>query len=246
MRGFLALSMAALLAGAATGSAVAQAPGLQHPAPIAKDNDSLPRLAPPLTDAEARVNLALGKLDSRWRAFRADCRRSSRDNDTSRSVKVTLQTATILSIVASDEASCSGAHPDEGQLALVYDLTTGRPVDWASVLGRALVTSTTLDSTVDGTKVGLVVSPKLQGLYLAKRKAERGWDAECGDVLDDPGLAFELWPDAKAGGLVLAPGSLPHVVQACGAPVAIPTATLRPLGADAHFLDAIDAAHRGG
>jgi hypothetical protein len=238
--------MAAVLAAGAAGAEAAQTPQLQHLPPIAKGNDSLPRLAGPLTPGEARVNQALDRLDASWRKFRAECRREARDGETGRSVKVTLQAPAMLSILASDDSACGGPYPDAGQLALVYDLATGRPVDWRAVLGGALVKSTTLDSSTDGTRIGMVVSPKLQSLYLRARKAEKGWDAECGDVLEDPDLAFQLWPDAKAGGLVLNAASLPHVVQACAAPVAIPTSTLRTLGVDARFLNVIDAAHRGG
>lgn len=67
-------------------------------------------------------------------------------------------------------------------------------------------------------------------------------DPDCKDVLSDPGLKLSLWPDAKGGGIAVAPEGLPHVVAACAEPVTIPTATLRKLGVKALILDAIDAA----
>jgi hypothetical protein len=67
--------------------------------------------------------------------------------------------------------------------------------------------------------------------------------ADCEDALADPELAFEVSPNVNGGGLSLWPGDLPHVIQACGDPVTVPTATLRKLGADFRLLDKIDAAH---
>ncbi|HEY1427606.1 MAG TPA: hypothetical protein VGF50_13115 [Caulobacteraceae bacterium] len=214
----------------------------QHLPPIAKDNESLPRLAGALTPAGQRVNLGLAKLDASWRAFRRDCK------ETTRSVKVTMLTPRMFGLLVSDDTSC-GAHPSEGQMALVYDLDTGRPVDWAKVLGPRLVKSSTIDSAIDGTNIGFVVAtPALHDLYLRQVKAERAgdasWATDCADALADPDLAFEVSPDTKADGLVIWPGDLPHVIQACGDPVTAPTATLRKLGADARFLDEVDAAHR--
>lgn len=230
---FFALGSAASAAGA---------PLLQHLAPVAKGNDSLPRLGGALTPGGQRVNAGLARLDASWRAFRRDCK------ETSRAVKVTLATPRVLGLLVSDEADC-GAHPAEGQMALVYDLEAGRPVDWAKLLGPRLVKSSTLDSAVDGTRIGFIVAtPALHDLYLRGVKAQLrdpSW-ADCQDALSDSDLAFEVSPDVKAGGLAIWPGDLPHVIQACGDAVTVPTATLRQLGADPRFLDELDAARRAG
>ena len=236
-----------LVLGTATWAAAA--PALQHLPPIAKGNDSLPRLAGALTPAGERVNAALAKLDASWRAFHRDCRRDAPDGTTSRAVKVTMLTPRVLGLLLSDDESCGGAHPDEGQMALVYDLETGRPVDWAKLLGPRLVRSSTIDSAVDGTSIGFVVAtPALHDLYLRQVKAQRAretdWASSCEEALADPDLAFIVSPDVKAAGLAIWPGDLPHVIQACGDPVTVPTATLRKLGADPRFLDELDVAHR--
>jgi hypothetical protein len=222
----------------------AAALALVQPATLAKDNASLPRIAAP-DAAGARINAALTKVDANWRAFQKDCRTQgpTDQSSTNRSVEVAMAGPGFLSLVVHYGYDCGGAYPDTGAVALVYDLVTGRPVNWQKLLPARLAKTASLDSAGDGTMIGQIASPDLHALY--RKVAGPGEDKDCAEVLADPDLTFQLWPDAKAGGVALEPASLPHVVKACAATAVIPTASLRKLGADKGLLDAVDAAHAG-
>jgi len=243
-RAIFSLALLAL-ATAATAAPVA----LTRPAPLAPDNAALPRLTT-ATPGSAKINAALARLDERWRKAMRECKADGGgDASTSRSVSATMAGPKVVSLLITDEMYCGGAHPDSSAMAVAYDLESGRPLDWTRLLPKALVTSATLDTHDDGSSIGAIVSPRLHALYLAAARAQSGhdasWTSNCGEVLDDEDLPFQLWPDAKAGGVMLAPLGLPHAVAACADALPLPTATLRRLGADAGLLDAIDAAHAG-
>ncbi|HWA61847.1 MAG TPA: hypothetical protein VG939_10755, partial [Caulobacteraceae bacterium] len=219
-------------------------------ASISKDNAALPRIAGATTPGAVKVNAALARLDARWRAFVKDCRAEAGANAyTTRSVEVTMASDKVLAMVVASEGDCGGAHPNADEMGLAYDVATGRPLDWTKLLPKAMVREATTDSDMDGTVVGAVVSPALHALYLKSVNADFGhdasWKSDCGEVLENEDLAFQLWPDAKKDAVVIAPFDLPHVVAACADDVAIPTATLRRMGVNAALLDAIDAAHAG-
>ena len=227
--------------------AFADAQLLSPPAKLAKDNDALPRLAAAGAGA-TRINAALAKVDQSWRSFMRDCRSTAGTNAyLTRSVRVTMAGPKVVSLLVTDEADCGGAHPSGGTMALAYDLETGRPLDWTRLLPARMVRSATLDSGDDGTKIGAVVSPILHDLYLKAAKAGSAhrtqWASDCGEVLADDGLGFQLWPDAAKDAVVLEPFDLPHAVAACADDVPISTATLRRLGVNPALLDAIDEAH---
>ncbi len=219
MRG-RAVFLALLLA---TGALAAEPVRLARPAGAS----AFPRIAAPQNAATAKINAALARLDRRWAGFARECGAGGKDNEASRRVEVTMAGPRFLSLVARDDESCGGAHPDTDTLALVYDLDMGRPVDWKALLGPKLVTDTSTDTVIDGTTIGMIGSKALQGLYLRQGKR----DKDCADVLADPGLHFVAWLDGKRHGLVIEP-VLPHVVAACGDDATIPVADLRRLGAD--------------
>ena len=174
---------------------------------------AFPRIAAPRTPATAKINAALTRLDRRWSDFARECRSGGKDNEASRRVRATLTGPRFLSLVARDEESCGGAHPDNSTLALVYDLGSGRPVDWREMLGPRLAAETTTDTVIDGTTIGMVGSDALRGLYVRARKP----DKDCADVLADPSLHFVAWLDGKrrrpASGIVT---SSPQAATACG------------------------------
>jgi hypothetical protein len=149
-----------------------------------------------------------------------------------------------LALVAHDDESCGGAHPDQSRTALTYDLETGRPVDWRQLLGPRLVSSTETDNVIDGTVIGLVSSPELRRLYVQALKSaagrDAGWWKDCDDVLADPELRFSVWPDAKRRAVMLEP-ELVHAVQACGGDAAISPGTLRAVGASPELLSGLAA-----
>jgi hypothetical protein len=187
-----------------------------------------------------RIDQALRRADARVRAAAARCRPEGKGPPNwTRTIAVTMRGPRVLSLLADDAWFC-GAYPDTSRLALVYDLETGAPIDWARVLPRALVESTTVETAGDGSVLGLVKSTALNALY------RRALSEDCREVLSDDDLAFQLWPDAKAGGLIMRTMVLPHAVAACAESVTVPTAALRGMGVRPELLDAIDSAHRDG
>lgn len=217
---------------------------------IAKNIAAFPRLVATLDDKAAlRINQALDKRDASARQMQKDCRANvdkRSDADYQRSIWVTMQGPRYLGFLVSDNADCGGAHPSTSQMALVYDLVRGAPLNWQRLLPKAMVQGTSTDTVVDGTVVGFVTSKTLQSLWLKAEAAASPIDPDCKDAVNDPKLQLSLYPDAKAGGLAVQPGNFAHVIAACADANVIPTASLRPLGVDAGLLDAIDAAHAGG
>ena len=246
-----AAALVAGILGFAGPAPAADAPVQLEPSPdIAKDLAAFPRLVAAADDKAARrINQALDKRDASARQMLKDCRANvsdPKDADYERHIWVTMQGPRYLSFRASDSEDCGGAHPDTSQMALVYDLASGAPVNWQRLLPKSMVQSTSTDTVVDGTVVGFITSKTLQSLWLKAENATSPIDPECKDAVTDPKLQLGLYPDAKAGGLAVQPGNFAHVIAACADTIVIPTATLRPLGVDAGLLDAIDAAHAGG
>ena len=180
-----------------------------------------------------------------WRAFIKDCHdQAGADADVERSNAVAMRGPGYVAVTIGYSYDCGGAHPDGGSVALAYDLATGRPVNWTQRLPKALVDSVSTDTAGDGTTIGLIASKTLQKLYVREALAHADADTrkDCGDALTQDGLGFQVWPDAKAGGLMLQP-NLPHVVMACGDPQVVSVQTLRKVGVSAPLLTAIEAAH---
>lgn len=222
-------------------------------APLSADAVAFPRLvASPGDNAAQRINQALGRLDAQLRSDLKDCRADaapSADFQWSRTISVPMQGPRYLSFLAHDYWNCGGAHDDFSILGLVYDLSTGSPVNWARLLPASMVQGTAIDTAGDGTSIGVLSSRVFQDLYLKAENSDpkNPLDPECRDVLSDPGLKFTIWPDAEGDGIAIQTQGLPHVVAACGADaIVIPTTTLRRLGVQPALLDAIDTAHAQG
>lgn len=211
--------------------------GLTAPAALAKDIAAFPKLV--AHDAIAdKINAALVRLDQRVRKARSDCMKS-KDADWARSIEVTMRGPRYLSYLVSDSLSCGGAHPDASTFALVYDLATGAPVDWARLLPKPIVETTSLDTAADGASIGVVASKTLTALYVAG--LGKDVDPSCKDALSETDLTFVLWLDREAKALAMQTVSLPHVVQACADTVTIGAAKLRELGAAPTLIEALDA-----
>jgi len=218
---------------------------LTQPPPLAKGLPALPRIAAPATPGAARINAALTKEDASWRAFIKECHdQAGADFDLERSNQVAMAGPAYFALTIGYSYDCGGAHPDGGTIALVYDLNTGAPANWARLLPKALIDSTSTDSAGDGTTIGLIASKTLQKIYAREALAHGDADfkTNCADVVSQDGLTFQVWPDAKADGLMLVP-DLPHVVLACGDPQVVSVQALKNLGVGAALLSAIDAAH---
>ncbi|WP_413988739.1 hypothetical protein ACMDCR_22365 [Labrys okinawensis] len=210
---------------------------------VAKGVHGFPRLA--AGDAMSRkINAALAKGDARAKAGARSClAEAGKRGDWSRSVEITMKGPRLVSYVATDDYFCGGAYPDTSTQALVYDLTTGIPVDWARFLPPALLGEKGTTKAADGTVLGTLSSPALTALYV-KAVKPADIDPSCQDALDSQPLHFLAWPDAKADGLALLQTDLPHVTAACGPAATVPMAELRSAGVDPALLDAIEAAHK--
>lgn len=204
------------------------------------DIDALPRLAG--TDpATTRINAALDRADARALKAAEECASGSTSGsaDWNRAVDVTMAGPRFVSFLSRHDMSCGGPHPNSFTIALVYDLTTGRPVDWTKRVPLSLQAKPRTTEGGDGTVLGTLSSPQLKALYIRQLKPE----AECREALDESEFDFIFWPDAQADALVMDQNDLGHAVMACGGSVKLPTGMLRRMGADPVMLDAIDAAH---
>jgi hypothetical protein len=232
----------------ANSTAIQLAP-IKHPR---KGVDTWPLIANPTSPAEQRVNAILTRLNQRLVSAFQDCDANIRESmketgqsanghdpaadDWSRIVVVTMAGPRFLSLVATDETDCGGAHPDSDTMAMVFDMTTGGPVNWVRLLPKSAAPSALTDSVSDGSTMGALVLPALQRINRAAA------NADCKDAFLDP-QGFQLWPDAKHETLVAQPFDLPHVVQACANEINLTLDQARKLGFDESLLTAIQEAH---
>ena len=219
---------------------------------VSKDLSSMPQIVDPTGEAERRINAALQRLDANVRKAALACKAEGGANSSwERNINVPMRGPRFLSFEITDNVFCGGAHPNVSTMAIVYDLTTGVPVDWTTLLPTSLAGKVALAEGADGTKMVTLASTRLHTLYLEGYRPKTGdpkvdeADTECRDAVTNwSGEAPPMmaWLDAKAGGLAVQ-FYLPHVVQACADAVVIPVVTLRHKGAQAVLTDAIEAAH---
>lgn len=189
-----------------------------------------PRVMAGVPDAiRGRINRALGQADARGRAAAKDCTKAENamHSETteistwSRQVEITQAGPRWLSVLITDGYDCAGPHPFDGLYALVFELRTGRLVDWAKVLPHDLAGRAVVGTAADGARVGIVTSPGL--LALAQRDAAAG----CADALRDDATGFALWP--AADGLTARPVGMVHYNSAiCGTPIVLPRGGITP------------------
>lgn len=213
---------------------------LTTPPPLHADIAAMPRIANPADDAERRINAALQALDANLEKAVSDCT----GGDWQRSVETPMRGPGFLSLVINDSYACDGAaHPDTATSSIVYDLATGKPVNWARLLPPALTGQQTL---VDegGSKMVTLASKKLFGLYMAGYTdgGATGQDlAVCKEALragGDDAPPANVWLDAKRHGLAVEI-ELPHAVAACEDFVVISAAELKTLGAAPALVTAL-------
>jgi hypothetical protein len=214
------------------------------PGPVGKDIAAMPQIADPADDAERRINAALKRLDLNVVKASKACK----DGDWERSVDVPMRGPGFLSLAVTDSFGCDGAaHPNSGTMSIVYDLTTGRPVDWTQLLPASLTGTVALEEQSDGTKVVTLASKRLFELYMAGYGAGQAPSSDLNDCKQafrdgatdgPPGMM--VWLDAKGGGLAVQIG-LAHAMAACEEPVVIPAAVLATEGAQPALLKAFAA-----
>jgi hypothetical protein len=226
---------------------------VQSPPDVAKDLGAMPRVVPARDEAERKINSAVARLDSSARKAAAACRKEGRGRSWwERSISVSMRGPRFISYDITDNVFCGGAHPSVGTMAIVYDLTTGAPVDWSALLPPSLTGKVALSMEMDGTRMVTLASERLHALYLAQYRPRTGdpkvdaSDDECREAIaqagDGEAPAMTVWPDAREGGLAIR-FELPHAVQACVDEVVIPLAALREEGANRVLVDSIEKAH---
>jgi hypothetical protein len=220
---------------------------LTVPPPAQKDIAAMPQIADPTDDAERRINAALKQLDRKVLGAAKDCQ----GGDWQRTVEAPMRGPGFLSLTVTDAVFCAGnAHPSSSTFSIVYDLATGRPVDWTKLLPASLTGTVALEEQADGSKIVTLAAKRLFDLYMGGYGAVAAGRSDLDDckqallaTATDAPPGMMVWLDAKAGGLAVQVG-LPHAVAACEEPVVIPTATLRKEGAQAALLKPFDATPR--
>ncbi len=241
-----ALILAAL---ALAGPVLAQGPlALSRPGWIAPSVEAIPQILAPATPQTANVNARIAHLNAGVPAALAACRKDAGGHGYwKRGVLATLFTSRFVSFQIIDETDCGGAYPDTAVSAIVYDLSTGRPVDWTTLLPRSLTGEPSLGDDAAGTKTVRLASPELFRLYMAGwPAAAKGVDPECQtamtDMADDP-PPFSVWLNGAREGLAVKPDT-PHAIAACAVTVTIPTQALKASGASAVLLSTFADARR--
>ncbi|MGH7091940.1 MAG: hypothetical protein ACREFB_00210 [Stellaceae bacterium] len=219
---------------------------LQPAPPIAKGIAAFPRLVgkpggKPGDKAIARINRALGQAE-----VGLGC--DDPKYDWNRTVAVTMRGPHYLSYVAMDDYYCGGAYPDTDTMALVFDLTSGAPIDWKALFPAGIVSAAGTGPGNPDSQPVTVTSDALWKRYV-KLAAPVSGIKDCTDVLANPpwhGTGLMLWPDAAADGVAMMAADFPHVIKACGPPVTLTMAELRKLGVRPAFLADLAEAHRNG
>lgn len=118
--------------------------------------------------------------------------------------QVTLSARRLLSLREDVWYYCSGAHPDNFTLGLIFDRATGQAVTPGAIWK------------------GLTPA-RQKALYLAAVTPDP--ESECREVLR--GMEPDFTANLSTRGLELTPTSLPHVVAACGDTATVPYSRLR-------------------
>jgi hypothetical protein len=212
--------------------------------PVAHGIAAFPRIASPADPATARINHALAGADASVDRLAVDCKHYK---GWQRGITVTMRGPRYISLLAGDNWYCGGAYPDTELTPLVFDLSTGAPIDWLKLVPAGLIAKAAPSPGGGVSDPILIDSAKLWDLFVKTANADE--HDECNDVRSKPAgfdITLMIWPDAKDDAIDLFASEFPHVVKACAGPATVPIAELRKLGVDATLLDAIDEAHAKG
>ena len=244
MRGFI-FSLAPLLCFAIGGTA--QAEGLvklkEQPA-LTSDAEALPRvLSGPKPAIIKSINAVLTRLDAKAVKAQRECGDEKKGGYYARTAETTMQGPRFLSFVTHEGFFCPGsAHPDSNAQALVFDLSTGKLVDWEKLLPGKLHVKK-LDASLEK-EFPFYVTVSSDAIWELYKKAalEDNKDADCATALDEK-LDFILYPDAKEAAVAVEEVGLRHAVKACGTTLYMTGDMLKTLGASKELIDALEAAH---
>ncbi len=236
-----------LLAVLASAASAGEGPvTLRMSPPVAARLAAMPRIVRPADAAEARINAALGRLDRTVRQALAVCRSDpAHQAFWERTIQVPMRGPRFLSVVVVDDVDCGAQHPYASTMAAVYDLRTGRPVNWAALLPAELVAGQASGEGRDGTRTVRLTSSRLRDLFLRHYDhGEQDAASDCRNVVTRAtldGFAASVWLDGKHGSLVLQTDLAPFV-QSCADPAYVPAATLSELGVRPYLVDALTRA----
>jgi hypothetical protein len=247
--------LAFLLSGLATlAQAVSQAPVQLSPVrQIRKGVDAWPLIPNPKNDAERRIDKYLSDLNAHLAQALKNCDanyaqlmgkqdRTADSNDEGaefwrQDTKVTMSGPAFLSLVATTDFYCGGAHPYEFTSVAVFDLRTGEPADLLAWFLPSLKESFVEEDKEDS---ALEKSVSIVRLLQAYREATHH---ECDDTYSND-QSFLIWPDANLGKVMIQADRLPGCCQACGIETGLTLEEARRLGFSETFLQAISDAHR--
>ena len=200
---------------------------------------------PAVSQAAAdRINASLRReqatADAAARKCRSDYReethRKAAPDAWTRSVEVTFKGPHYVGFVAADTYFCGGAYPDEGNLPLVYDLTTGAPVNWVKLFPAGAHAER--GNAVDGSVLGAIVWPELS------RRAEAGSKGDCENAYDSgSSIPWAISLDAREGKLQANAYEVAHAIRGCEDVEVFSPAQMRKMGFAAELADAVEAAH---
>lgn len=135
----------------------------------------MPPIASPADGAETAINGALRRLDAKGRTAAADCRqRGGKHGSWERNVDASMRGPRFLTYRVTDNVYCGGAHPNVSYWSIVYDLVSGAPIDWSSLLPPSLTGKVALAEQADGTKIVTLASKRLHALYLERYRPKTG------------------------------------------------------------------------
>lgn len=219
---------------------------------LRKGVDAWPLITSPINPATRRVNSALMLLNQKLASSLNQCDsdylrwlnlvggsadQQSGSGDWLRIVEITMTGPRYVSLVATQEVFCGGAHPDSNRISMVFDLASGNPVNWPVLLPKSAETSVYTDTDWEGTRIAAVISPRLL------RVAADAATGDCKNVFQSH-QSFLIWPDARHQEIVVFPFDLPHSVQACAEKIFLTLGQARKLGFAEDLLRAIRQAHR--
>lgn len=211
---------------------------------IGENVDSFPRVvpnenvSPPMA---AALNSRFDRLDSDMRKGLHDCKTGARKMhqddsafDYEHKLSVSMRGPRYLSVLVSDAYFCGGAHPENNDEALVYDVTTGAAIDWLTMLPGSSIGYKAEDTSHSSS----VIWPPLQQLALEQA------DDDCKDIYREKNLSFILWPDADQGAIVAEADGLSHISSAlCGEQVVLDIPSAQRLGISPALLSLLATAH---
>lgn len=251
MRAAAGLAMTVLLAGCGGPDVPKAQSALRFSPDLAENFQALPRVALETPEAQA-VNAALDRVDARDRESREDCLSMKPHNDNvewGRTVDVAMSGPRFVSIVMTRGEYCGGAHPNWDRPALVFDLQTGRLIDWRAFLPAGMTAEMHDDDADEWVSAAYLKSPELKAWFAARAMAamDEYGRKECADIYGQGGhdeWGLTIWPDAKAAGLILQSAGLAHAEKGCFTEVTMSLRELKRRGVRRELTDALEVAHR--